>query len=72
MKKMILWVFLQLKYFFVNDELSSTVTGDLSKNAISLSEFATNNLITMFEMDDFSLLNLVFVVYLYLRHDDFV
>ena len=48
------------------------MTGDLSKNAIPVTEFATYNLITMFEKDDFSLLNLVFVVYLYLRHDDFV
>ena len=50
----------------MDDELDSTVTGDLSKNAISVQEFATDNLITAFEMDDFSLLSQVFVAYLYL------
>ena len=52
--------------FWLDDELGSTATGDLSKNAISVQEFATDDLITMFEIGNFSLLNLVFVAYLYL------
>ena len=32
----------------MDDELDSTVTGDLSKNAIPVQEFATNDLITKF------------------------